>query len=178
MKKMMFPVAALLLLVVFAFSVITVQQWRIGSDYQVKFSGKYADGYFKTLKGTVVFDEQNPTAAKFDVVIDVASINTGNWLKNKHARSAKWFDAEKYPEIRFTSTTVSRSGNQYVAQGILDMHGVKKTISIPFTFLKNGAGGVFNGQFKVNRSDFGLSSASGNDSDYTQLTVTVPVTAH
>jgi len=37
----------------------------------------------------------------------VASINTGNGMKNTHAKSEKWVDAEKYPTITFNSGSIS-----------------------------------------------------------------------
>jgi len=60
------------------------------------------------------------------VVIDVTSINTGNGLQNKHAKSDEWFDAAKYAQIHFVSRSMARTGNGYQVTGDLDMHGVKK----------------------------------------------------
>lgn len=177
MKKVIYPAAAVLVLLMAAFTFITAQNWKISNGYGIKFTGKYADGRFETMKGTVIFDEQHPAGAKFDILVEVASINTGNSLKNRHARSEKWFDAEKYPYIHFVSDEVVKTATGYDAKGTLDMHGVKKPFTIPFTFTRNGDKGVFNGTFKVNRSDYGLTTAKGDESDYTALTVTVPVTA-
>lgn len=177
MKKAIYPILAIVLLFTSAFAFVTAQNWDINPGYAVKFSGKYADGIFKTLKGTIIFDEQKLASSKLDVTIDVVSINTGSGLKNKHAKSAKWFDVEKYPVIHFVSSSVSKTGNGYQANGELEMHGVKKPLSIPFTFSKNGGTGTFNGKFKVNRSDFGISEAKGNESDFTTIEVTVPVTS-
>lgn len=175
MKKGLYLLLATFLLCSAAFAWMKVQEWSIGDDYAVKFSGKYADGGFKTLKGTIVFDEHDLAGAKFDVSIDVASINTGMGLKNKHARSEKWFDAEKYPVIHFTANGATKTASGYETNGTLDLHGVKKPLTIPFTFTRNGANGVFNGTFKVNRGEFGIGESKGNDSDFTTLQVTVPV---
>lgn len=177
MKKILYPAAAVLVMLMAAFTFITAQNWKIGSGYSIKFTGKYANGAFESMKGSVVFDEKDPASAKFDVLVDVSSINTGNGLKNRHARSDKWFDAEKYPYIHFVSSEVEKTATGYDAKGTLDMHGIKKPFTIPFTFTRNGDKGVFQGSFKVNRGDFGITTPRGDESDYTQLTVTVPVTA-
>ncbi|WP_160717617.1 YceI family protein [Chitinophaga solisilvae] len=177
MRKMIYPAATALVLLLAAFTWFSVQQWQIDNNYSIKFTGKYADGTFKTMKGTIIFDEQNPAAAKFDVTIDVASINTGNGLKNRHARSDKWFDAEKYPVIHFVSSSVVKTAGGYEVKGILEMHGISKPFTIPFTFSRNGANGVFTGNFKVNRADYGITTARGDESDFTSLAVTVPVTS-
>ena len=58
-----------------------------------------------------------------------------NGMKNTHAKNAYWPDAEKYPEIKFTSSSVTSNSDGFEAKGILDMHGVQKEITLPFTFL-------------------------------------------
>jgi polyisoprenoid-binding protein YceI len=177
MKKLLIPAAMAVLLAGSAFTFINSPDWAINTGFAVKFSDKNADGIFKDLKGGIIFDESNPSAAKFDVTIDVNSINTGNGLKNKHAKSAKWFDAEKYPTIHFTSTAVTKTATGYTAAGELEMHGVRKPLTIPFTFQAGGGKGTFKGSFKVNRTDFGIGEAKGNDKDFTELDITVPVSS-
>ncbi|MBC9933071.1 YceI family protein [Chitinophaga qingshengii] len=177
MKKILYPIAALLILMTAAFTFITTQNWKINKGYSIKFTGKYADGTFESMKGTILFDEKDLATAKFDVQVEVASINTGNGLKNRHARGEKWFDADKYPYIHFVSSEVVKTANGYDAKGTLDMHGIKKPFTIPFTFIHNGDKGSFQGTFKVNRGDFGITTPRGDESDYTELTVTVPVSS-
>lgn len=176
MKKVFYPFAAAIILLASAFTFISSQNWKIAEGYSIKFSGSGADGIFKDLKGQVIFDEKDLAASRFDVTINVSSINTGNGLKNTHAKGGKWFDASKYPTIHFTSSTVSKTATGYEAQGELEMHGVKKPFTVPFTFTKNGNGGTFNGAFDVNRVDFGIGEAGGRVDDVFKLNVTVPVT--
>ena len=135
-----------------AFAAITSQNWKISEDYSVKFSSVDPSGVFKGLQGNISFDEKSLAASKFDVTVDVATINTGNGMQNTHAKSEKWFDAEKYPQIKFTSSEIVAAAAGYQAKGILEMHGVKKEITIPFTFKNN----IFNGAIEVNRNDFGI----------------------
>lgn len=177
MKKITYTLAITITLLTSAFTFIKVQDWDIKPDFSVKFSGKYANGIFKILKGNIKFDETNLPESNFDVTIDVASINTGNGLKNKHAKSEKWFDAEKYPVIHFVSSTLTKAGNGYEAKGELEMHGIKKSLTMPFTFSRNGSSGLFNTKFKVNQVDFGIGESKGNDKDFTTLEIAVPVTS-
>jgi polyisoprenoid-binding protein YceI len=171
MKKLLLPVMALIILVASAFTVLSGPDYKIADGYAVKFSAAGASGIFKSLKGKIFFDGQHLDRSKFDMRIEVSSINTGNGLKNTHARGDKWFNAKKYPDITFTSSEILRSGNGYVAKGELQMHGVKKTISIPFTFSNN----VFAGNFEVNRTDFGIGEPGGKVDDVIRLEVSVPV---
>lgn len=176
MSKLFYPVAAVLILAASAFTFFSAPGWQIADGYSIAFSSNDAAGIFKDFKGSILFDEANPGAGKFDVVVDVASINTGNSLQNKHAKSDEWFDAEKYPQIHFTSQAVTKTAGGYQVTGVLDMHGVKKTVSIPFTFKRSGQGGTFSGSFTVNRSDYNIGKPGGDVAEQIRLDISVPVT--
>src|SRR5580704_7164766 len=133
MNKLFYPVTAVLILAASAFTFLAAPGWQIADGYSTTFSSTDADGLFKDFKGSLLFDEQNPGAGKFDVVIDAASINTGNGLQNKHAKSDEWFDVAKYPQIRFVSRSISKTAAGYQVTGDLEMHGVKKSIVLPFS---------------------------------------------
>jgi len=174
MKKILFSLTLLVsLAVIFAF--VTPINWQIGTGYSIKFSSADASGIFKTFKGNIVFDEQNPAASKFDVTIDVASINTGNGLQNKHAKEEEWFDAAKYPVIKFTSKKIAKAGTGYQVTGDLEIKGVKKEISFPFTFKAAGSAGTFAGTFTVNRNDFHIGKPGGDVGESIKVEVSVPV---
>src|SRR5689334_7905540 len=130
MKKFLLSgIGLVALATIFAFTL--PQNWAISNKYNISFTTSGVSGIFKTFNGSIAFDEQNPAASKFDVTIDVASINTGNGMQNKHAKSAEWFDAAKYPSIRFVSKKLIKSGTAYLVTGDLPMHGVSKELSIP-----------------------------------------------
>lgn len=167
--------AAFLLLAGSAFAFF-VQNWQIAEGYSIEFSSDDAAGVFKGFKGNIAFDEQNPAASRFAVTIDAASINTGNGLQNKHAKSDEWFDVAKYPQISFQSKSIAKAGNGYQVTGDLNLHGVTKTISFPFTFQKTAAGGVFTGSFTINRNDYKLGKPGGDVGETIKITLSVPVT--
>ena len=130
--------------------------WKIMDDYTIKFSGSGAEGTFKGLEGTVVFDANHLDKSFFNVTVDARTISTGNKTKDRHARGSSWFDVEKYPKIGFESSAFMRVGSGYQVTGMLNMHGIKKEITIPFTFSGDNNSGFFEGNFKVNRKDFGI----------------------
>jgi len=174
MKASIYILAISAALVLSSSSLVNTDNWKIGNGYFVKFSTKNASGEFKTLKGDIVFDENNLEKSYFNVALDVESIQTGIGLKNKHARSEKWFDAAAYPEIKFVSEKISRVNNGFEVTGKLDMHGVIRQIIIPFTFSNN----LFSGSFTVNRLDYkvgvdhGFSATVGNE---IKISLSVPV---
>jgi polyisoprenoid-binding protein YceI len=172
-KKLIYPFAATLLIIGSAFTVFKSQDWKIADNYSVKFNGGDPSGEFGGLKGTVSFDPTDLPNSKFDASIDVASINTGNGMKNTHAKSEKWFDADKYPTIQFTSNTITKADSGYEANGMLSMHGVQKEVIIPFVFEEN----VFKGTLTVNRMDYNINTAEPNHGAQSfKVDIQVPVT--
>jgi polyisoprenoid-binding protein YceI len=173
MKKLFYPLAAIVLLIASAFTVKYAQDWKIAEGYSVKFNGGDPSGEFGGLKGSISFDPADLAGSKFEATIDVATINTGNGMKNTHAKSAKWFDAEKYPVIKFTSSGFTKTADGFEAKGIMDMHGVQKEITIPFTFDNN----TFKGSIEVNRLDYNVNTAEPeHGSAKFKVDITVPVT--
>ncbi|KQS28118.1 YceI family protein [Dyadobacter sp. Leaf189] len=166
----------LLVFVVFcSFTILISRDWQIAEGYKIRFDGKYAHGKFNQLAGDISFDPLNPESAKFDVTVDVNSIDTGIELKNKHAKGEKWFDAERFPTIRFTSVKIFKADSGYVVEGDLNMHGIVKRVAIPFIFKETEP--EFYGILKVNRGDFGIGKVNGKESDSTTVEISVPVAA-
>src|SRR5215217_8538578 len=116
MKKIFFTLTALIALA-FVFAFTLPSNWLIAPKYNISFTTSGVSGIFKKFDGNIVFDDQNIAASKFDVTIDVNSINTGNGMQNKHAKSSDWFDAVKYPAIRFTSSKFVKVGEAYQVTG-------------------------------------------------------------
>jgi len=162
-------------MVLSGFTVQQSVQWEISNDYSIEFSATKAEGIFKTLKGEVQFDAQDLAASKFNFIIEVNSINTGNGIKNKHAKSDKWFDAEKYPNIEFKSNAFSKTEEAYSVRGKMKMHGIEKEVHIPFTYENN----VFAARFSLNRLDYKVGTMEGSSkkvSNEIKLEVSIPVT--
>lgn len=147
------------LLLVSSTLAITVQaqtSWQIQEGYSIAFSGKKAEGTFSGLVGNINFDPQQLDLSAFEVSVEVSSIATGNKTKDKHARGKKWFGAETFPRIYFRSNRIQKTSDGYLAQGELEMHGVKKELTLPFTFTLSGDLGLFKGTMAVSRKDFGI----------------------
>ena len=135
---------------------------RIGFSAKTLFK---VEGNFRKYSTEISGDPDTLDNVKVRMEIDVASINTENKSRDTHLKTPDFFDVAKYPSIVFTSSKVWKQGSQIVVQGTLDMHGVKKELTIPFdpTFGKNGAGAdtwSYEGSIKINRNDFGIGSDS------------------
>ncbi len=168
MKKVFFALpVAILTLSLSAFTVANIH-WNIDPNYAIKFKGGKAEGTFSDLKGKITFDPADLAHANMDVQVQTATIKTGNSTKDEHAKGSSWFDAAKYPTIRFQSTSFSKSGAGFAVNGDLTLHGVTKAVTIPFQFSSANGKGVFAGNFNIKRKDFGINGNSfgflvGND---------------
>src|ERR1700733_14213825 len=103
MKKIIFPIAIVATMLLSAFTTINSMNWKIADGYSVKFTSDDPSGVFTSMKGDISFDANDLANSKFNVIIDVNSINMGNGMKNTKAKTADWFDTDKYPTITFTS---------------------------------------------------------------------------
>ena len=120
------------------------------------------DGSFTDFDGSLVASKDDLTDAKITFTAKTASVNTANERRDNHLRSADFFDAEKFPEMTFTSKSFDKvSEGKYKMNGDLTMHGVTKTVSLDVKF--NGTidtGKGVKAGFKVsgviNRKDYGL----------------------
>lgn len=158
-----------------AFTITSTMNWKVSENHSVKFTGTEVEGVFNTLKGDVTLDQSDLEASKLSFTIDVNSINTGNGMKNKHAVSDKWFDAEKYPNITFKSSKIFKDGDQLKVKGTMEIHGISKEMTIPFSFSNN----EIKAKFSVQRLDFKVGTMEGMSkkvSDKISLDVTIPLT--
>ncbi|REA61348.1 YceI family protein [Dyadobacter luteus] len=125
------------------------------TNFSVKFVLGTCDGTFDAPKGTAVFDENNPGKSSFNLTIDASSFQTGNKTRDKDMKSEKYFHVAKFPEIRFKSSKIEKSGNNYRASGTLIIRDVSKNVTLPFDAKKNKDGGyTLSSQFEVNRLDY------------------------
>jgi polyisoprenoid-binding protein YceI len=152
-----------------------LQDFKIADGYSIAFKSKDPSGVFKTMKGTIKFDEADLANSKFDLQFVVSSISTGNGMMNKKAQIEEWFNAAKYPEIKFTSTKVVKSGSDYSVSGKLTIKGISKEKSIPLKATKVGANYTFSGSFTVNRMDFKVGHKSDAVPDVMNISYSIPV---
>ena len=154
MKKLFITTGILLLT-----GLISAQDTTSVDTYKIAFFSKDASGVFKEMEGEIVTNGDN-TPTSFDLSIQTASINTGNGVQNKHAKSSEWFHSEKHPKITFKSKKIVINDAGIFAQGDLSLHGVSKSITIPLTVSTNESKHVYKTKFTVDRADYKLGPKS------------------
>jgi polyisoprenoid-binding protein YceI len=166
MKRLFVVFFALLII---AIGVKAQSTWKLDLAHsKVSFSVSHmvisdVTGRFTDFDVTLVHTKDDLTDGKLTATIKVKSINTDNEGRDKHLRSADFFDAEKYPEITFVSKSFEKTGkNTYKIMGDLTMHGATKPVVLETKFngTVNDPWGNTKAGFKatttVNRKDFGI----------------------
>lgn len=120
-------------------------------------------GSFTDFDGTINQDEKDMTKSTVNFTVKADSINTANAKRDEHLKSADFFDVQKFPEAKFVSTTVKKSGkDKYQLEGDLTIHGVTKKAKFDVHYLgknKDPWGTektVFQASTEFDRKDFGL----------------------
>ena len=119
-------------------------------------------GSFKSFSGEAITQGDTFEGAEIDFALDVNSIDTNQDQRDGHLKSADFFDAEKYPQIIFKSTSFSQNGGDYKLAGNLTIKDVTKPVTLNVEF--GGTATDFYGNLKagfevsgkINRKEFGL----------------------
>jgi polyisoprenoid-binding protein YceI len=118
-------------------------------------------GRFNTFEGTIALDRADLAKGSVEITIDAASIDTNEPARDKHLRSADFFDVEKHPKITFKSTKAEKvAQDRLKVSGTLTIRGVSKPVILDVDVLGFGPGYGFRGAFEarttINRQDFGV----------------------
>ncbi|WP_073086040.1 YceI family protein [Chitinophaga jiangningensis] len=136
----------------------TIDTGNSGVKFEVSNMGmRKVKGSFSGMKGTIDFNPQNLSTAHFEVCVAANSVNTGNEKRDHHLKEKDFFETEKYPEICFTSSQITKTATGYNAGGKLTAHGVTREVTIPFTYNNH----VFEGKLTINRLDYKIGEGTG-----------------
>jgi len=138
-------------------------------------------GRFARFTGTIRLDEGRLAASSVEASIEAGSISTDSEARDKHLRSADFFDVAKFPAITFKSTAVTEvAKGSFTVTGDLCMHGVTRHITIPVTSLgaavmptDKSVHAGFEGSVKLNRNDFGIKAYPGLLGDDVEVTLNI-----
>ncbi|MDW3651912.1 MAG: YceI family protein [Bacteroidia bacterium] len=125
------------LLIVFALSSLQLlpaqTKWTVDKSHtDIRFTAVHyliseVDGEFKEFEGSVTTNSEDFTGAEVEFVANVASINTDNERRDNHLKSDDFFNAEKYPELKFKGK-IQKEGDKYHLVGDFTMRDVTKPI--------------------------------------------------
>ena len=147
----------------------TATTWTIDPMHsEVQFKVKHlvistVTGSFGQYEGQIQSEGDDFTNAQVSFSTDISSINTGNDQRDGHLKSADFFDAENFPKLTFTSTGMTKTGDDtYSLTGDLTIRDVTKPVTLKAEY--GGQMQDFYGQTKagfeingvIKRKEFGL----------------------
>ena len=173
MKHAFRRLAALLAAVIVASpAAATPITWKVDQahtevGFEVRHFFSKVHGVFHDMQGTIVFDEQDPSAIKVDATARVASVDTGNKNRDADLQTPDFFNAATDSILSFRSTKVEKAGKgKFKITGDLTMRGVTKSVVFDAEFLGSSAVSIegkswgskagFTATTVVNRQDFGI----------------------
>jgi polyisoprenoid-binding protein YceI len=131
-------------------------------SFQIEHFGiSYIHGRFNKMKGEFSIDKDDASKSSITLTIDAESVDTNNGGRDKHLKSADFFNVKQFPTIMFKSKSLKAVKDGYEVTGDLTMHGETKEISFK---LNGGKEMEMKGQkrvgywadLKLKRSDFGM----------------------
>ncbi len=169
MKKL-FPYLGILTMAIFlSFKTLSPSVWTIDKAHsKIGFTITHmlvtdVDGFFTNFEAKINAPNEDFTDASVSLSTDLASVNTLNDQRDTHLKSPDFFDAVKFPNLTFNSTSFKKTGEgKYHVQGNLTMHGVTKLIDLDATartgtnLMTKKALVGFNITGVIKRTDFGI----------------------
>lgn len=144
-------------------------QWTIDAGHShVEFSIRHlmittVKGHFSKVEGTIKGNLDDMSAAQVEATIFTDSIDTRDEKRDEHLRSADFFEVEKFPNITFRSTNMTKTGdNTYDVTGDLTIRDKTQPVTLKTEFTGNvtdpwgNEKAGFTATGKINRKDFGL----------------------
>ena len=145
-------------------------------------------GYFRDFQGTVNYDASDVKKSTVAFTAKIASVDTGAKGRNAHLQKPEFFDAEKFPDMKFKSTKIEKKGKQWMLTGDLTIRDVTKSVTFPFDivgFINNDKGGSKIGlvaETSINRRDYGVNYdqklPNGTPAVSDDITVTLQIEAN
>jgi polyisoprenoid-binding protein YceI len=120
------------------------------------------EGSFKSFDGALVSSKPDFSDAVINFTVDVASVNTDNEMRDKHLKSDDFFNADKFPQMKFVSTSFQPSGDgKYTLTGNLTIRDITKPVSFDVKYGGTAVamGGThigFKAKATINRFDYNL----------------------
>ena len=144
--------------------------WTVAKSSTLGFSASWAgdaiEGQFKRWTADILFSPDALDRSKLTVSIDMGSAATGDDQRDSSLPSGDFFDTASHPKATFTASKFRKTGEgKFVADGLLDLRGVKKPLSLPFSLKIDGDTATARGVTTLDRTAFGVGQGEWASTD-------------
>lgn len=124
------------------------------------------NGNFKKFSGKIFFDQLFPTYSFIEFEVDTNSIELSFEEAVEAVKNNIWLDSIKFPKALFRSTSIAKiSDKKFLLSGVLTIKGISRNISTTFNLQEiNSRELIAEGDFTINRLDFGIGNNKDNQS--------------
>ena len=136
-----------------------------GDDSKIEFTGTKPggkhDGGFKTFNGVIELTGNDVTTAKISVDIETDSLYSDDPKLTGHLKSPDFFNVKSNPKASFVSKSIVAKDAVHEVSGDLTLLGKTKSITFPAKIEATADTVKINGEFKIDRTDFGMTYGAG-----------------
>ena len=150
------------LLWAFICPVAQAADWQVDTDasrvgFVATYDGIPFEARFERFTADIRFDPERLSASRFDVRMDISSVNSDSVDRDEGMLDAEWFDSSEHPTASFTADRFRALGDgRFEAQGQLTIKGISREIVLPFTWQASGKTAQLTAETSVKRLDFDI----------------------
>lgn len=175
---MRLPLALILILA--CAPVLAAERWQIDHErsrlgFIATQQGGEFEGEFESFEAEMRFSPDDLANSRFDVTIDIASINTGSSLRDDELPGETWFYVERFPTATYVTREIRAAGDGYEAVGELTIRGNTHEVVLPFTWRTEGDTAHMDGRVDIDRTRYGVGQGEWENADEVGRKVTVVV---
>lgn len=128
--------------------------------FKIKNMGVMVNGKLGSFEVQAKFDKSDLSNSSLKASLKVETIDTGIKARDKHLKNEDYFEVDKYPNIKFSSSSITKTDKGYQAEGKLTIKNKTKTVKIPFVVKENSGKSTLSGSFTINRLDYDVGESS------------------
>lgn len=150
---------------------LAATQWNMQpKESKLVFVGTQAgaafEGVFEKFTAAIKFDAKDLPGSRFDVRIDMASVNTRDGERDDIIKGSDLFDVKRWPGGHYVAEKFTdRGAGKFGATGRLTLRDVTREVPIEFTFANQGGTAWLKGSATLKRLDFGIGQGEWQDTE-------------
>lgn len=129
-------------------------------------AGAQFEGTFQRFTADIEFDPRDLAGSRFDVKIDMASVDSRDSERDDTIRSDDLFAVKQFPTAHYvTERFTAQANNKFAGMGQLTLRNVTREVPIEFTFEQKNGSAWLKGSAQLARLDFGVGQGDWKDTE-------------